>query len=288
MNKIIAVLGVIVVITLGGLFFCVGFFTGSNIGRAPANSQQNTELQNDGLLLTNNDLDPLLETKSETLSEKIMNILASATDKAISSVEDFSSKKSREDDPVSVNALLREIASSHTVNDGCSPQTTQQQMNNPKSANLQQGMQGKKIVFVGYFKNKIALQIQQLLTGKGYKTHVEQSKTGEQNESFIFCGPFKNEDNAQKLLDWLRKHDFKESRLISVSKDAVEETLYDFINEDTSLPENQERDIPEANLNITNGAAQQVGQTTVPLARIQPAQTTQPIHTTPQPTQAAK
>lgn len=249
MNKLVIILGIIVAITLGGLFFCVGFFTGSNMGRPSISANQNPDTQLSNLSFTNDELDPLLETKSESLSEKIMDILASATDKAISSVENISDQKKSQENNISVDTLLREIASSHTVNDLCSPQTTQQKMQAPKAPNLQQGLQGKKIVFVGYFKNKIALQIQQLLTGKGYKTHVELSKTGEQNESFIFCGPFKNDENAQKLLDWLRKHNFNESRLISVSKDSVEENLYSFINEDTELPENEERDIPEFDLN---------------------------------------
>ncbi|MCR5225448.1 MAG: hypothetical protein K6C34_05160 [Alphaproteobacteria bacterium] len=258
MNKIVAILGIIVVIMLGGLFFCAGFFTGSSMNSTASSVSSGTENTSDKS--TKDNVDALLDTKSETLSEKVMDLLASAADSAISTAENLTAEQNQgetsesenSDEQMTVDSLLREIASSHTSDDHCSPQTTQAQMDAPKPKNLQQGMQGKKIVFIGYFKNKIALQIQQLLQSKGYKTHVEISKAGEQNEAFVFCGPFKQEKNARKLVTWLRRHNFKEAHLISVSKEAIEETLYDFISEDSKLPTNAEKDIPEMSEDIEN------------------------------------
>ncbi len=273
MNKIVAILGIIVVIMLGGLFFCAGFFTGSTMN--PTSSSATSESSSDSNKTdTVEGVDSLLETKSETISEKVMDLLSSAADSAISTAQDFAAKREEDnstvdtDEQISVDSLLREIASSHTGDDDCSPAKTQAQMDAPKKRNLQQGMQGKKIVFIGYFKNKIAMQIQQLLESKGYKTHVEISKAGDQSEAFVFCGPFKQEKNARKLVLWLRRHNFKEAHLISVSQEAIEETLYDFISEDAKLPANGEKDIPEmplANNSETAPIAQSQTSMTAPI-----------------------
>ena len=281
MNKIVAILGIIIVIMLGGLFFCAGFFTGSTM--SPSGSSATADAGATGEKTSSkDDVDALLETKSESISQKVMDLLASAADSAISTAEDLATKKDSDNEPdkfddeqMTVDSLLREIASSHTRNDDCSPQTTQAQMDAPKPANLQQGMQGKKIVFIGYFKNKVALQIQQLLQGKGYKTHVEISKAGEQDEAFVFCGPFRQEKVARKLVTWLRRHGFKEARLISVSKEAVEETLYDFIGDDSKLPANTEKDIPEVSEEtVQMNVAQPVA---VPQQTVMPQQMQQPM-----------
>jgi hypothetical protein len=144
---------------------------------------------------------------------------------------------------VTIDSLLREIAASHATDDKCSIEKTTQDMSKPIQIN-QNSLHGKRIVFIGYFKNNIALEIQKLLTEKGYVVHVEASQTGS-GESFIFCGPFKKGKNAEKLVKWLRKHDFSEARIVSVSDDSIEETLYEAINDDINLPENNEKNIPE-------------------------------------------
>ncbi|MDR1560912.1 MAG: hypothetical protein LBS23_00975 [Holosporaceae bacterium] len=247
MNKIVAILGIVVLITLGGLFFCAGFFTGSTMSTAPV--IQPAENKADDKEITTNDVDAIIDTKSTTISEKIMNILSSAAETATSAISDATEEQKEKNtdledkSQINIDSLLREIAASHAENDNCSPNKTIEQINSRKPLNPN-SLQGKKIIFVGYFKNKIALQVQQLLIGKGYKAHVETSKVGDENESFIFCGPFKKEKNAKKLVKWLRKHNFSEARLISISKEAIEETLYDFINEDSDLPTNTEKNIP--------------------------------------------
>ncbi|MDR0677443.1 MAG: hypothetical protein LBF57_02075 [Holosporaceae bacterium] len=246
MNKIVAVLGIIVLITLGGLFFCAGFFTGTTVSPTQASVSTGEVAASSGKSITQKDVDAVLDTKSETISEKIMGILTSATDTATSSASDTINKKKSqsniaEDSKISIDSLLQEIAASHAINDVCSPDVTLQKINTPDPINPD-SLHGKKIVFIGYFKDKIALEIQKLLIEKGYQVHLEQSKTA-RGESFIFCGPFKKEKNAQKLIKWLLKHDFSEARLIRISNDAMEETLYDAINEDSDLPKNTEKNV---------------------------------------------
>jgi cell division septation protein DedD len=250
-NKVVAILGIIVLITLGGLFFCAGFFTGTTVFPAlsSANKKEDTAANSEkGISLS--DVEAIIDTQSATMSEKVMAILASAAETASSSISDAIDRKNSptadESAKVSIDSLLREIAAGHAVNDDCSPQKTLERIHAPAPLNPD-SLHGKRIVFIGYFKNKIALEIQKLLIGKGYRTHLEQSRTGD-GESFIFCGPFKKEKNAKKLLKWLRKHDFSEARLVNISNESIEETLYDAINDDSGPPENSEKDIPEAHL----------------------------------------
>jgi cell division septation protein DedD len=247
-NKVVAILGIVVLITLGGLFFCAGFFTGTHISPTQASLAKEGSPANTQKGISLNDVESVMDTKSETISEKIMGILSSSTE--TSQKSDVVDKKNmpvtgEESTKVSIDSLLREIAANHATNDDCSPKKTLSKMKIPTPINPN-SLQGKRIVFIGYFKNKIALEVQKLLVGKGYRAHVESSKIGD-NESFIFCGPFKKEKNAEKLVKWLRKHDFKEARLVSVSRESIEETLYDAINDDSGgPPENSEKDIPEA------------------------------------------
>jgi hypothetical protein len=46
----------------------------------------------------------------------------------------------------------------------------------------------------------------------------------------------------------LRKHDFSEARVVKISEVAIEETLYDALNDSAGPPENAEKDIPETPL----------------------------------------
>jgi cell division septation protein DedD len=251
MNKVVAILGIVVLITLGGLFFCAGFFTGTTVFPTlqSANVKNGDGADSDsssekGVSLK--DAEAAVDSKSAGISDKILAILASAAESASSSISDITDKKSSHADAsshVTVDSLLREIAAAHAMDDSCSVETTKQKISVPVPVNPH-SLHGKRIVFVGYFKNNIALEIQEVLTEKGYNAHVEVSRTGS-GESFIFCGPFKKTKNAEKLVKWLRKHDFSEARIVSVSADAVEETLYDAINDDVGPPENAEKDIPE-------------------------------------------
>jgi len=251
-NKVVVVLGIIVVITLGALFFCAGFFTGSTMPTVSA-TQEKVEKEKDDDHLPMSNIEDLIDGESSVISEKIKSMLVSASDTAadvVSSVADTVvdtvseiGSSNKEESKITIDSLLREIAAGHTENDDCSPAKTLQRMNTTPPFNPD-SLHGKRIVFIGYFKNKIALEVQKLLTGKGYNVHLEMSKTGD-NESFIFCGPFKKEKNAKKLVRWLHKHDFSEARIVSISNETFEETLYDAINEDSNVPVNEEYDIPE-------------------------------------------
>ncbi|MDR2268274.1 MAG: hypothetical protein LBD81_02365 [Holosporaceae bacterium] len=252
MNKVVAVLGIIVIITLSGLFFCVGFFTGTTIfpSRLSINEEKDVDKS-----LTLKDVEAITDVKSASVSEKVLGILASAAGTAGESISSAVNKQKnnavkllagdKSDDKLTVDSLLREITAGHSSKDDCSYDKTVAQINAPKPAATSDGLGGKKLVFIGYFKNNIAVQIQKLLSKKGYKTHVEKSKNGDGSESFVFCGPFRKDETANDLVAWLKKHEFLETRAISVSNEAIEETLYDFISDDSSMPTNTEKDIPE-------------------------------------------
>jgi hypothetical protein len=245
-NKVVAILGIIVLITLGGLFFCAGFFTGTTVLPSGSSSTSGPAKGDAGDSVSVDSVESAIDTKSTSISDKIMEILASAAETATTSISNVVDRKNSmtadESAHVSIDSLLREIAAGHATDDPCSPASTQQKMSTPAVINPN-SLHGKRIVFVGYFKNKIALEVQKLLITKGYKAHVELSRTGD-GESFVFCGPFKKEKNAQTLVKWLRKHDFSEARVVSVSSVAMEETLYDAVNED-GPPQNVEKDIPD-------------------------------------------
>jgi hypothetical protein len=254
MNKVVVVLGIIVLMTLAMLFFCVGFFTGSTISPTQITESLQSEPKKDtNRKITAQNIEELTDVKSATISDKIMDILSAAGSATGSLSSVFQSngkgknpKHIEGESKLTIDSLLREIATTHPPHDDCSYHKTMTQMHAPKPI-VDKGLHGKKIVFVGYFKSNVAVQIQKLLTGKGYKTHVELSKSSEGNESFVFCGPFKKDENAKKLVTWLLGHDFSEAREVNITKEAIEETLFDIINEDSSLPENSEKDALEQN-----------------------------------------
>ena len=269
MNKVVAVLGIIVLLTLAMLFFCIGFFTGSTVTPGTITEAISSEIKKDASDNMSKEaiaqkLGDLGDVKSAKISDKIMGILAAAgytvenfseiVKSKTSNVGKFSSKKKLNDGGhLTVDSLLREMAISHDTKDDCSYEKTMKEIQE-QSPVTEQPLQGKKVVFIGYFKNAIAGQIQKLLTGKGYKTHVEMSNDG--HESFVFCGPFKRDETANKLLKWLQAHDFSEARVVSISKEAIEETLYDAMNDGTGLPENEENiPTPSATVGTTVGAA---------------------------------
>lgn len=294
MNKVIAVLGIIVLLTLAMLFFCLGFFTGSTASPNAISGAISEEIRKisggaagdngesaggaDGKM-SKEAVDQMLsgvgDIKSAKISDKIMGILAAAGYK----VENFSEMvKSKAQsfakssfgsknggNQITVDSLLREMAISHDPQDDCSETKTLAEINKLKAKPAtDQGLYGKKIVFIGYFKNSVSLQIQKLLATKGYKTHVEMSKDG--HDSFVFCGPFKKDESAAALLKWLKMHDFSEARIISITREAIEETLYDAMNDEgDELPRNSETIAPAATTASTSAVAPAaVGATGVP------------------------
>lgn len=286
MNKIIAVLVVIVLITLAMLFFCIGFFTGSTTTPGSLGDTISAEIRkvsaginggngSDGLGATAGSITPEQmkelqkklgsenDIKSAKLSDKIIRILASAGH----TVENFSEiikgktkdlalsvrGKKNGGNAITVDSLLREMAAPHSLNDACSYERSVALINAQKAQKIEdQGMQGKKIVFIGYFHNNVALQIQKLLAAKGYKTHIEMAS--DKHNCFIFCGPFKKDETAATLLKWLQFHDFDDARVISLAKENIEENIYDAMNNNTDeLPENTE--IEKNTLNVVNTPA---------------------------------
>jgi ribulose bisphosphate carboxylase small subunit len=256
MNKVVAVLAIIVLITLAMIFFCVGFFTGSTI--TPSSLVNTLHKDNKEALtkkVTPKNIEELVDVNSGTISDKITKMLNTAGSVTSSFTKEIMDKKRKIIDgesAVTIDSLLREIASSHSPHDDCSYQKTMTQIHAAKPV-VDKELHGKKIVFIGYFKNNIAVQIQKLLISKGYKVHVELSKNSDNTESFIFCGPFKKDENAKKLVSWLQKHNFSEARIVTIAKESIEETLYDVFSEDSSIPENGEKDIqPSAEKEILN------------------------------------
>lgn len=258
MNKVVAVLGIIVVITLGALFFFAGFYMG-NTTTFGKDSLTKTEAAKDseGEKLSQQDIEAKISAQSNSISEKVMKIISSSADNISNSVSKVVTKISHQKaSQMSSDALLKEILASHSEHDNCSPEKTEQDIKSDTKYN-KYSLRGKKVVFIGYFKDNIALQIQQLLVNKGYKVHVEQSKTCI-GESFIFSGPFRKKENADKLVDWLKAHDFSEARVINVVQESVEKTISDTMDDDSTIPENEEEEIPEVNKeelqNLTSNA----------------------------------
>jgi hypothetical protein len=252
MNKVVAILGIIVLVTLGGLFFCAGFFTGTTVFptlQSAAVKSSDRSDEDSGKSVSLKDIESSIDSQSSSISDKILAILASAAESASTSLSGGADKKPSRTDAssyVTVDSLLREIAAAHATDDNCSVEETVRKINAPVPVN-HNSLHGKRVVFIGYFKNKIALEIQKLLIGKGYNAHIEISQTGS-GESFIFGGTFKNVKNAVKLIKLLRKKNFSEARIVNISADAVEETLYDAVNDELGPPENAEKDIPEMQL----------------------------------------
>lgn len=283
MNKVVAVIGVIVLLMLATLFFCVGFFTGSTVipGTITEAISSETKKEN-GDNLTKENIDRKLgsgDVTSAAISDKIMGILATAGCKVENLSEIARSKKTSTTSAsqktklinashFTVDSLLKEIAASHNPQDDCSYEKTMSKIREQNSS-AEQILQGKKVVFIGYFRNEIAAQIQKLLTGRGYKTHVGLS--GDKCDSFVFCGPFKKDETANKLFRWLQTHNFSEARIVSVSREAIEETLYDAMDDVNELATNEEKTIPEinsanntnANVSIAPGARPAIMQTAV-------------------------
>lgn len=261
MNKVIAILGVIVLITLGALFFCVGFFTGTTM---PSFNSGRVGDENSEDMITRKKVDSTIAAQSGSISDKVLKILSmtSAKDSNRFPQEPREHIVKTRIDPfqMSQESLLKEIIATHAENDDCSSQKTQRNIQTPKADNPD-SLRGKKVVFIGYFKDNIALQIQKLLMGKGYKVHIEPSKTTH-GESFVFCGPFKKTENAEKLASWLQKHSFSEAKVMNITQEELEGTLYDSLYDGSAPPFNEEKEIPEVTntqMNAMQNAATRQG-----------------------------
>lgn len=250
MNKVVAILAVIVVITLGALFFFAGYYMGNTVtfGKAStATTEDITEATSDEGKISKEDINSKISVYSTDVSDKVRKIISTSADNVTSSVAKAIKKINYQSIPqVSADSLLKEIIANHTVDDNCSSEKTEKDIQAPKKFN-KNSMLGKRVVFIGYFKNTVALQIQQILMNKGYKVHVEESKTC-YGESFIFAGPFKKLEAAETLVEWLRDHEFSEAKIVNVLQASVEGALSSTLDDDSSIPENDdELDIPEIN-----------------------------------------
>ena len=247
MNKVVAVLGVIVLITLGALFFFAGFYMGntSMSGKTPTTETESVE-NSDKKKITLQEINAQIAAQSNNVSEKVMKIISGSADNISNSVSRVMTKMSHQKaSQMSADSLLKEIIASHSEHDDCSVEKTEKNIQSATKYN-KDSLRGKKVVFIGYFKDNIALQIQNLLINKGYKVHVEESKTCP-GESFIFCGPFKKKENAETLAAWLKDHDFSEVKVVNVIQESVEKTIADTLDDDSTIPENEEEEIPEVN-----------------------------------------
>ncbi len=273
MNKVVAILGVIVVITLGALFFFAGFYMGNTTmfgktttleSKSESESAENPKKKK----MTLQEINDKIRAQSNNVSEKVMKIISGSADNISSSVSKVMTKISHQKaSKMSADSLLKEILASHSEHDDCSPEKTEKNIQSGAKYN-KDSLRGKKVVFIGYFKDNIALQIQNLLINKGYKVHVEESKTCP-GESFIFCGPFRKKENAETLANWLKDHDFSEAKVINIVQESVEKTIADTLDDDSTIPENEEEEIPEENKeqlqNLANSAKLPVTpQTVVP------------------------
>lgn len=245
MNKVVAILGVIVLITLGALFFFAGFYMGNTttFGKSSETSSSETSKEKE---ITLQDINARIAAQSNNISEKVLKIISGSADNISDSVSKVVTKMSHQKaSQMSADSLLKEILASHSEHDDCSVEKTENNIQSAAKFN-KDSLRGKKVVFIGYFKDNIALQIQQLLANKGYKIHVEESKTCP-GESFIFCGPFRRRENADKLVNWLKDHDFSEAKVINIIQESIEKAIADTMDDDSTIPENEEEEIPEIN-----------------------------------------
>lgn len=284
MNKVIVILAVIVLITLSGLFFCAGFFsatrsnqTADGIGATVANAAAQLPSA-DKIAATaagtatgssdkaKTDMDSVKalinSSNSSSLSDKIVDMLSSAAKSASNSIKnvgesvgdaiDIQHEQYDNAKKLTVSSLLREMAMAHSEDDSCSPEKTENMISEYKPISNEANT--KRLVFIGYFKNHISLQVQKLLMVKGYRAHIEMSKSND-GESFIFCGPFNKDSTAAKLVDWLNQHGFSEARVLGFSNEKIEEKIIDLASdhESVNIPLNAEN--PEMAAMITKKSA---------------------------------
>lgn len=220
MNKVVFTAGVLTVCVVGGLFFCAGLFTGTSVAEKEKASKiidakENKSLMSkiQGILPGKNEQDTL-KTKAEKVTQEVQ-------------------KESKERSVINIDNLLNEIAASHDTNDECLMENVKTSAKEPFTMN-----QNKRYVaFIGYFPNDVSEEISHLMMAKGYPIHVQPSQINE-DESYVFCGPFKKKLNAEKLIAWLHKHNFMNAKLVSHKLLQSEEIDLDEIEDASQLPQN--------------------------------------------------
>lgn len=220
MNKVVFTAGVLTVCVVGGLFFCAGLFTGTSV----------VEKENTAKIIDAKDNKSLMSKIQGMIpGKKEQNTLKTKAEKATQEVQ----KESKERSVINIDNLLNEIAASHDTNDECLMENVKTSTKEPFTMN-----QNKRYVaFIGYFPNDISEEISHLMMAKGYPIHVQPSQINE-DESYVFCGPFKKKLNAEKLIAWLHKHNFMNAKLVSHKLLQSEEIDLDEIEDASQLPQN--------------------------------------------------
>ena len=255
MNKVVLLLGVIVFFTLAIVFFSVGFFAGYVIipgdgvtATHAAVAGESSAASTGGQIAVNN-LASTEDVASLTISNRIGRILSTATDGKSTLFGLMSGGKNKLRNlattpsksgasSMTVESLLREIAATHDANDDCSYERTL--AIGRLASNTPESLIGKRVVFMGYFRNENAAHIQRLLTSRGYKVHATHSR-GNSDESLVFSGPFAEEENANQLARWLREHDFNEVKVVSITRESKHpESILRMKNNAENIPLNRE------------------------------------------------
>ena len=220
MNKVVFTAGVLTVCVVGGLFFCAGLFTGTSVAEKEKTTKIIDAKDNKSLMskiqgmLPGKKVKETLKTKAEKTTKEVL-------------------KKSKEQSVINIDNLLNEIVASHDTNDECLMESVKTKTQEPFTMN-----QNKRyVVFIGYFPNDVSEEISHLMMAKGYPIHVQSSQINEE-ESYVFCGPFKKKLNAEKLVAWLHEHNFMNAKLVSHKLLQAEEMDLDEIEGSSKLPQN--------------------------------------------------
>ena len=208
MNKVVFTAGVLTVVVVGGIFFCAGLFTGANVDKG-------TKIVD-------------IKDKHEIIDKIYDKIPGKPPVKKVAANDEENQNK-----PINIDNLLNEIVASHNTADECLLDSVKTKHEDPVTMN-----QAKRyVVYIGYFPNDISEEISQLMMAKGYPIHIQISHINE-DESFVFCGPFKNKKNAEKLMKWLNSHNFTNAKLVSHKLLQTDEIDLDAIEEDDDLQKN--------------------------------------------------
>lgn len=209
MNKVVFTAGVLTVVVVGGLFFCAGLFTGANVDKAAE----------------------IVDVKgNQDIINKIYDKIPGKPP-----VKDAKDEEAPQNKPINIDNLLNEIVASHNTADECLLDNVKTKHEDPVTMN-----QAKRyVVYIGYFPNDVSEEISQLMMAKGYPIHIQISHINEE-ESFVFCGPFKNKKNAEKLMKWLNSHNFTNAKLVSHKLLQTDEIDLDLIEEKDDLQRNSD------------------------------------------------
>lgn len=204
MNKVVFTAGVLAVCVIGGLFFCAGLFFGTNVSvvteegvKATKKIESGTDVK-DSFINKLQDFVPSSKTKESTIEQHV-NTENIVTD---------NNKKDKS--AINLDSLLNEIVASHDTTDACL--TDDVKLLNKEHVTMNR--MRRYVVFLGYFQKDMCEEISQLMMAKGYPMHIQSSKLND-NECFLFCGPFKKRQSSTNLIRWLKNNGFKNVRLLS-------------------------------------------------------------------------